>query len=98
MFPNQKGRGTHVNISGSGVTKSAKNKENAIKLIEFLSGDKAQKIYAEGNFEYPVKAGVALPALVASWGTFKADEAFLSNVAEQRTLATRIMDRVRFDN
>jgi iron(III) transport system substrate-binding protein len=98
VFPNQKGRGTHVNISGSGVTKSAKNKENAIKLIEFLSGDKAQKIYAEGNFEYPVKAGVALPALVASWGTFKADEAFLSNVAEQRTLATRIMDRVRFDN
>jgi iron(III) transport system substrate-binding protein len=98
VFPNQKGRGTHVNISGAGVTKSAGNRENAIKLIEFLASDTAQKIYAEDNFEYPVKAGVALPALVASWGTFKADEAFLSNVAAQRTLATRIMDRVRFDN
>ncbi len=98
VFPNQKGRGAHVNISGAGVTKSAKNKANAIRFIEFLTGDMAQKIYAEDNFEYPVKAGVALPALVASWGTFKADEAFLSNVARQRTLATRIMDRVRFDN
>jgi iron(III) transport system substrate-binding protein len=98
VFPNQDGRGAHVNISGAGVTKSAKNKANAIKLIEFLTNDKAQNIYAEGNFEYPVKAGVALPPLVASWGAFKADEAFLSNVAQQRTLATRIMDRVRFDN
>jgi len=98
VFPNQDDRGTHINISGSGVTKNAKNKGNAIKLIEFLSGDKAQKIYAEDNFEYPVKAGVALHPLVASWGTFKPDEAFMSNVARQRTLATRIMDRVRFDN
>lgn len=98
VFPNQGGRGTHVNISGSGVTKSAKNKANAIKLIEFLSGDAAQKIYAEDNFEYPVKAGVPVSSLVSSWGSFKADEAFLSNVAEQRKLATRIMDRVRFDN
>ncbi|MEE8393354.1 MAG: Fe(3+) ABC transporter substrate-binding protein [Rhodospirillales bacterium] len=98
VFPNQNGRGAHMNISGTGVTKSARNKDNAIKLIEFLTGDKAQKIYAEDNFEYPVKAGVALHPLVAAWGTFKADEAFLSNVAQQRTLATRIMDRVRFDN
>jgi iron(III) transport system substrate-binding protein len=98
IFPNQKDRGTHVNISGAAVTKSAKNRENAIRLIEFLTGDMAQKIYAEDNFEYPVKPGVALPALVASWGTFKADETFLSNIARQRTLATRIMDRVRFDN
>jgi len=98
VFPNQQDRGTHVNISGSAVTKSAKNKANAIKLIEFLSGDAAQKIYAQDNFEYPIKAGVAVPALVASWGTFKADETFLSNIAKQRTLATKIMDRVRFDN
>ncbi len=98
IFPNQKDRGTHINISGTGVTRSSKNKANAIKFIEFLTGDMAQKIYAEDNFEYPIKAGVALPALVASWGTFKADKAFLSNIAKQRTLATRIMDRVRFDN
>lgn len=98
IFPNQNDRGTHMNISGGAVTKSAKNKANAIKLLEFLVGDKAQKIYAEGNFEYPVKAGVAMHPLVASWGSFKADKALMSNVAEQRTLATRIMDRVRFDN
>ena len=98
IFPNQNDRGTHMNISGAGVTASSKNKANAIRLIEFLTDDKAQSIYAEGNFEYPVKAGVKVPALVASWGTFKPDEAFLSNVAKQRILATRIMDRVRFDN
>lgn len=98
IFPNQKGRGTHVNISGAGVTKSAKNKANAVKLIEFLSGDAAQKIYAEGNFEYPIKAGVKLHPIVAGWGKFKADETFLSKIAEHRTEATRIMDRVRFNN
>jgi iron(III) transport system substrate-binding protein len=98
IFPNQKDRGTHTNISGAAVTKSARNKDNAIRLIEFLTGDKAQKIYAEDNFEYPIKSGVKLHHLVASWGTFKADEEHLSKVAGQRGLATRIMDRVRFDN
>jgi iron(III) transport system substrate-binding protein len=98
IFPNQGGRGTHVNISGAGVTRSAKNKANAVKLIEFLSSETAQKMYAEDNFEYPIKAGVALHPIVASWGTFKADEMFLSEIAEHRTQATRIMDKVRFDN
>ncbi len=98
IFPNQDGRGAHVNISGAGVTKSAKNKDNAIRLIEFLSGDFAQKIYAERNFEYPVKAGVPLHPMVASWGEFKADKAFLAKVAEQRITATRIMDQVAFNN
>jgi len=98
IFPNQKDRGTHINISGAGITKSSLNKAEAVKLVEFLTGDQAQAIYAQGNFEYPVKPGVALHPMVASWGTFKADEALMSNVASQRTLATRIMDRVRFDN
>jgi iron(III) transport system substrate-binding protein len=98
IFPNQGGRGTHINISGAGVTKSAKNKANAVRLIEFLSGDAAQKIYAEDNFEYPIKAGVKLHPIVAGWGKFKADETYLSKIAENRTKATRIMDRVRFDN
>ncbi len=98
IFPNQNGRGAHVNVSGAGVTKSAKNKANAIKLIEFLSGDLAQKIYAESNFEYPVKAGVALHPMVASWGTFKADKAYLSKIANERTNATKLMDQVAFNN
>jgi iron(III) transport system substrate-binding protein len=67
-------------------------------LIEFLSGDIAQKIYAEDNFEYPVKAGVKLHPIVSGWGTFKADETFLFKIAENRTQATRIMDKVRFNN
>ena len=98
IFPNQAGRGAHVNISGAGITSHSKNKAGAIKLIEFLSGHVAQKIYAEGNFEYPVKAGVALHPIVASWGSFKADAAYLSKIAEQRALAAKIMDRVRFNN
>ncbi len=98
IFPNQADRGTHVNISGAGITASAKNLDNAVKLVEFLSGEKAQLIYAQDNFEYPVKLGIPVPDLVASWGRFKADNVFLSNVAEQRTLASKIMDRVGFNN
>jgi iron(III) transport system substrate-binding protein len=98
IFPNQNDRGTHVNISGAAVTKGAKNKANAIKLIEFLSDTYAQKIYAERNFEYPVKPGVPLHPQVASWGAFKADDAFLAQVAAQRTEATKIMDRVAFND
>ncbi|HJO74083.1 MAG TPA: Fe(3+) ABC transporter substrate-binding protein [Rhodospirillales bacterium] len=98
IFPNQKDRGTHVNISGAGITKSAKNKSGAVKLIEFLSGDAAQKIYAEDNFEYPIKAGAKLHPIVAGWGKFKADETFLFKIAEHRITATRIMDKVRFNN
>jgi iron(III) transport system substrate-binding protein len=98
IFPNQNGSGAHVNISGAAATKSAKNKENAIKLIEFLSEDAAQKIYAEDNFEYPVKVGTAVHPLVASWGSFKADTVFLSKIAEHRTRATRIMDEVGYNH
>ncbi len=98
IFPNQNDGGTHVNISGAAITKSARNKANAIRLIEFLSGAQAQRIYAEDNFEYPVKAGVELHPVVAAWGPFKADETLLSKIARHRAEATRIMDRVRFDN
>lgn len=97
IFPNQNDRGAHVNVSGAGVTKSAKNKANAIKLLEFLSDDAAQKIYAESNFEYPVKAGVPLHPLVASWGKFKADKAYLSKIANERTKATKMVDQVAFN-
>ena len=96
VFPNQADRGTHVNISGAGVTKSAKNKDNAIKLIEFLSGSDAQKIYAEDNFEYPINGAAMLHPLVASWGTFKADKVHLDEVGKHRSEASKIMDRVKF--
>lgn len=97
VFPNQTDRGAHVNISGAALTKSAKNRDNAVKLLEFLSEDQAQKLYAEQNFEYPVKEGVALHPLVASWGPFKADSIGLSEVAKHRAAASKMVDRVGYD-
>tara|TARA_B100000315_G_C14560127_1_gene580087 strand:- start:604 stop:1662 length:1059 start_codon:yes stop_codon:yes gene_type:complete len=97
LFPGQSDRGTHVNISGAAVTEHAKNKANAIKLLEFLSENFAQKMYADQNFEYPVKSGVAWHPLVASWGKFKADSINLNQIAKYRAMAAKIMDRVDFD-
>lgn len=97
VFPNQEGRGTHVNISGAALTKSSKNRENAIRLIEYLSSAEAQKLYAEINLEYPVTSGVPLHPLVASWGTFKADAIGLSEVATHRATAAKIVDEVGFN-
>lgn len=94
FFPNQNTYGTHVNISGAGITKNAARKENAVKLLEFLSDDKAQRLYAELNFEYPVKPGVSWSPLVESWGTFKADDIDMIKIAENRPLAVKIYDRV----
>lgn len=97
VFPNQADRGTHVNVSGGAVTKAAKNRAEAIRLLEFLSGDEAQRLYAEQNFEYPVKAGVPLSPVVAAWGSFKADAIPLVEVAQQRAAASRLVDRTGFD-
>ncbi len=94
FFPNQDGRGAHMNISGAGVTKHAPRKDNAVKLLEFLSDDLAQKMYAEQNFEYPVKPGAAWSGLVESWGRFKADKLDMIEVARNRAAAVRIFDRV----
>lgn len=73
FFPNQEGRGTHINVSGAGVTKYAPNKDNAVRFLEFLTSMDAQKVYAQENFEYPVRTDVEPSELVASWGTFKDD-------------------------
>ncbi|MFT6559199.1 Fe(3+) ABC transporter substrate-binding protein [Sneathiella sp.] len=94
FWPNQEDRGAHVNISGAAVTKSAKNKAEAIKLIEFLSDTKAQEFYASSNYEYPVKQGVKLDKTVAGWGNFKADAIGLDKVAAEQVEAVKIFDRV----
>lgn len=73
FFPNQDGRGTHVNVSGIGVTKNAPNKANALTFIEFLLSDEVQTLYANTSFEYPTSASVQPHPSVAAWGTFKAD-------------------------
>ncbi|OLQ87046.1 iron ABC transporter substrate-binding protein [Vibrio panuliri] len=96
-FPNQKTTGTHVNISGMALAKYSPNKDNAVKLMEFLAGDKAQSMYAEVNYEYPVKADVKPSALVASWGEFKADPIALDKIADQHEAAIKLLDEVKFD-
>lgn len=96
-FPGQQANGTHVNISGMAMAKYAPNKANAQKLMEFLTSDKAQHMYAEVNFEYPVKAGVERSELVASWGDFSADTLPLEKVAEYHNAATKLLDEVQFD-
>ncbi len=96
VFPNQGDRGTHVNISGAGVAKYAKNRDNAVRLIEYLSSEKAQSYYAGSNYEYPVKPGVAWDPEVASWGKFKADDTDLWRIAELVPTAIKIYDRAGY--
>lgn len=97
LFPNTNDRGTHVNISGMLLAKYAPNKDNAVKLMEFLSSGEAQKIYAEANHEYPVLDGVEASKLVQSWGAFKADSLSLNKVADARKKASELVDIVDFD-
>ena len=97
LFPNSADRGSHVNISGMSMAKYAPNKDNALKLMEFLASPEAQKLYAEANNEYPVNANVAPSELVQSWGKLKPDSLSLAEVAKLRKQASELIDRVNFD-
>jgi len=97
VFPNQNDRGTHMNISGMSLTQAAPNKDNAIKLMEFLSGDLAQRMYAEQNHEYPVNKDIAPSGLVQSWGEFKYDPLPLAEIARHRVTATKMVDKIDYD-
>lgn len=90
FFPAQETTGTHMNISGAGVTNFAKNKENAVKLLEFLSGEEAQIAFAEGNHEYPANPKVKASATVSSWGTFKEDTIGLNEIGKNTKKAVEI--------
>lgn len=95
LFPNQDGRGTHVNVSGAGVAANAPNPENAVRFIEFLTSDEAQRIFAEGNNEYPVVDGVEVEGPVFEFGTdFVEDEVNAAVLGELNPAAVRIFDRV----
>lgn len=96
-YPDQQTVGTHMNISGVVIAKYAPNKDNAVKLVEFLSGDKAQHLYAELNHEYPVKPSVEKSKLVQSWGEFKQDNLPLEKIAENYENALKLIDEVKFD-
>lgn len=96
-FPNQSNRGAHVNVSGMGMAKYAPNAENAKALMEFLVSVPAQELYAETNMEYPVREGVKVSDIVSSWGTFAADKLSLETIANNRKVALKLLDQVKFD-
>ena len=93
FFPTFKNGGTHINVSGAGVAKYAPNKENAIKFVEFLASKDAQKLFAQGNYEYPVVAGVKTSELVSSWGQFKDDTISINTLGENNKAAVKIFDK-----
>jgi len=97
VFPTFEGDGTHLNVSGVAMTKAAPNRENALKFMEWLSSDEAQRIYAETNHEFPVKPGVARSALVQSWGEFTPDSIPLTDVSKLRPAALKLIEEVNFD-
>ncbi|MCV2864663.1 Fe(3+) ABC transporter substrate-binding protein [Defluviimonas sp. WL0075] len=97
VYPVFKDGGTHVNVSGVAMTKAAPHHDDALKLMEYLSSDAAQKIYAEINHEFPVKPGVPSSDLVESWGPFTPDSVNLMDLARLRPDALRIMEEVNFD-
>jgi iron(III) transport system substrate-binding protein len=96
-FASDSSQGTHVNISGAAVAKYAPNKDNALVLLEYLVSDKAQKMYAQANYEYPVRAGVELDPVVASFGPLKVDPLPLVEIAKYRKQASKLVDKVGFD-
>lgn len=89
--------GTHVNVSGAAVARHAPNRDNAVGLLEYLVSDKAQSLYAQANYEYPVKAGVELDPTVASFGPLQVDALPLTEIARYRKQASELVDRVGFN-
>ncbi|MER2536087.1 MAG: Fe(3+) ABC transporter substrate-binding protein [Rhizobiaceae bacterium] len=98
LFPTFENGGTHVNISGAALAKNAPNKDNAVKLLQFLSSDEAQQIYAEKNFEYPVEPGLAASEMVTAFGELKADTLPLAEIGANRKAASEMVDRVGLDD
>jgi len=92
FFPKFENGGTHINISGAGVIKTAPNKENAIKFLEYMASEEAQKLFAEGNFEYPVLKGVKTSELVSSWGDFQEDNISINTLGKNNAKAVKIFD------
>jgi iron(III) transport system substrate-binding protein len=92
------GAGTHVNVSGVVLARHAPNKANAVKLMEWLVGEQAQHMYADMNYEYPVRAGIAINPTIAGYGRLDPDTVSLAKIADQRKAAANLVDKVGFDN
>ena len=94
IFFNQDDRGQHINISGAGIARFSKNKTEAIKFIEWLTQIKAQKIYSEINYEYPVNSKVKLEGKIMQWGNFISDNLPINELAKNAKASQMIIDRV----
>jgi len=90
--------GTHMNVSGVVLAKHAPHKAEAMKLIEWLADDKAQHMYADINYEYPLRAGIAVNPTIAGYGTLKPDVVPISKIAQNKKAAANLVDKVGFDN
>lgn len=93
FWPNAQTTGVHVNVSGVGVTAHARNRDPAVKLLEFLASDAAQRWYADVNNEYPVNPAIAPSATLKSWGEFKVDTLNVAKLGELNAAAVKLMDR-----
>lgn len=98
ILPTFKDGGTQVNISGAAIAKHAPNKDEAVKFLEYLVSSEAQEIYAKANYEYPVRAGVAVDPIVASFGELTVDKTPLSEIIKHRKTASQLVDKVGFDS
>lgn len=97
LFPNNEGRGSHVNVSGMAMAKHAPNQAEALALMEFLTTAEAQAIYAEQVFEYPVLEGARVSDVVASFGTFNPDKRDLNAIGDLRARASELVDIVGYN-
>ncbi len=97
ILPTFEGGGTHVNISGAAVARHSPNKDDAVRLLEYLVSDAAQKLYAEANFEYPVKQSAEVDPIIAALGELEVDPTPLTEVAQRRDAASRLVDEIGFD-
>jgi iron(III) transport system substrate-binding protein len=96
FWANQQTTGTHVNVSGAGVTAHARNRAGAVKLLEFLTGDRAQQLFANTSMEFPVNPRAEVHPIVRAWGTFRQDDTNVAAAGEFQAAATRLSDRVGY--
>lgn len=97
ILPSFQGGGTHINVSGAVVAKHAPNRDNAVKLVEYMTTDQAQRVFADVNYEYPVRPGIPVNQLVSSFGALKPDAMAVADIAKARRKASELVDKVGFD-
>ena len=97
FFPNQDGRGTHVNVSGAGLTRSSKNPQAATRFLEFLASDEAQASFTQTTYEYPVVADIPWSELQRSWGAFEIDALHLSSLGDLNAAAVKAFNRAGWE-